>query len=131
MLHYSGFDVLVKYRKVVALSFMKCLGVDVDFVDAPLPRHFSMNVEKLVNVRYLENLLHYKFNDPSLHVKMLTHGSYMIPTIPWCYQVLVDIIESLGGAIFVDSGLNKDTTFKCIRPRLEPSVIPQTIKPTL
>ncbi|PHU17758.1 Beta-D-glucosyl crocetin beta-1,6-glucosyltransferase [Capsicum chinense] len=43
-------------------------------------------------------------------------------------EVLGDIIESIGGAIFVDSGFDKDTTFKCIRPLLEPLVTPQTVK---
>ncbi|KAG5600285.1 hypothetical protein H5410_031655 [Solanum commersonii] len=267
--------------EVAALSFMKWLGVDIDFVDAPLPRHFPTNAEKLINVRYLESLLHYKFNDPSLLVEALTHGSYMLPEIPRCYQagdssyhyyqslrlcflntafvklaltsvpknstedgwkgfvyaleaiymqkqalkkvrdrleflgdavldyvvtahlyfkypgltpglitdlrsasvnnecyaqsavkaglhkhilhasqdlqrqilgtvedlkkldllstfgweaettfpkVLGDVIESLGGAIFVDSGFNKDTTFQSIRPLLEPLVTPQTVK---
>ncbi|XP_049381530.1 endoribonuclease Dicer homolog 2-like [Solanum stenotomum] len=210
--------------EVAALSFMKWLGVDINFVDAhaPMSRHFPMNAEKLVNVRYLESLLHYKFNDPSLLVEALTHGSYMLPEIPRCYQrleflgdavldyvvtahlyskypgltpglitdlrsasvnnecyaqsavkaglhkhilhasqdlqrqicstvedfeklnlvstfgweaettfpkVLGDVIESLGGAIFVDSGFDKDTTFQCIRPLLEPLVTPQTLKP--
>ncbi|XP_015166742.1 endoribonuclease Dicer homolog 2-like [Solanum tuberosum] len=208
--------------EVAALSFMKWLGVDINFVDAPMSRHFPMNAEKLVNVRYLESLLLYKFNDPSLLVEALTHGSYMLPEIPRCYQrleflgdavldyvvtahlyskypgltpglitdlrsasvnnecyaqsavkaglhkhilhasqdlqrqicstvedfdklnlvstfgweaettfpkVLGDVIESLGGAIFVDSGFDKDTTFQCIRPLLEPLVTPQTLKP--
>ncbi|KAK6775177.1 hypothetical protein RDI58_026178 [Solanum bulbocastanum] len=207
--------------EVAALSFMKWLGVDINFVDAPMSRHFPMNAEKLVNVRYLESLLHYKFSDPSLLVEALTHGSYMLPEIPRCYQrleflgdavldyvvtahlyskypgltpglitdlrsasvnnecyaqsavkaglhkhilhasqdlqrqicstvedfeklnlvstfgwgaettfpkVLGDVIESLGGAIFVDSGFDKDTTFQCIRPLLEPLVTPQTLK---
>ena len=74
--------------EVAALSFMKWLGVDINFVDAPMSRHFPMNAEKLVNVRYLESLLHYKFNDPSLLVEALTHGSYMLPEIPRCYQVI-------------------------------------------
>ncbi|XP_055829779.1 endoribonuclease Dicer homolog 2 [Solanum dulcamara] len=208
--------------EVAALSFMKWLGVDINFVDAPMSRHFPMNTEKLVNVRYLESLLHYKFNDPSLLVEALTHGSYMLPEIPRCYQrleflgdavldyvvtahlyfkypgltpglitdlrsasvnnecyaqsavkaglhkhilhasqdlqrqifstvedfekldlvstfgweaettfpkVLGDIIESLGGAIFVDSGFDKDITFQSIRPLLEPLVTPETLKP--
>ncbi|CAN4126648.1 unnamed protein product [Withania somnifera] len=75
--------------EVVALSFMKWLGVDMDFVDAPMSRHFPINAEKLVNVRYLENLLHYKFNDPSLLVEALLHGSYMLPEIPRCYQIIL------------------------------------------
>ncbi|XP_060186301.1 endoribonuclease Dicer homolog 2-like isoform X1 [Lycium barbarum] len=207
--------------EVAALSFMKWLGLDIDFVDAPMPRHFPMNAEKLVNVRYLESMLHYKFNDPSLLVEALTHGSYMLPEIPRCYQrleflgdavldyvvtahlyfkypgltpglitdlrsasvnnecyaysavkaglhkyilhasqelqrqifgtvkdcekldlvstfgweaetafpkVLGDVIESLAGAIFVDSSFNKDVTFQSIRPLLEPLITPQTIK---
>ncbi|MCD7462893.1 Dicer-like protein 2 [Datura stramonium] len=196
---------------------MKWLGLDIDFVDAPMPRNFPMNAEKLVNIRYFESLLHYKFHDPSLLVEALTHGSYMLPEIPRCYQrleflgdavldyvvtthlyfkylgvtpgpitdlrsasannecyaqsavkaglhkhilhasqdlqrqifrtvedfekldlvstfgweaetafpkVLGDFIESLSGAIFVDSGFDKDTTFQSIRPLLEPLVTP-------
>ncbi|CAN4126640.1 unnamed protein product [Withania somnifera] len=207
--------------EVAALLFMKCLGMDIYFVDPPVPRHFPMNAEKIVNVRFLEKLLHYKFNDPSLLVEALTHGSYMLPEIPRCYQrleflgdavldyvvtahlyfkypgltpglitdlrsasvnnecyaqsavkaglhkhilhasqdlqrqifstvedfekvdlvstfgweaettfpeVLGDVIESLAGAIFVDSGFNKDITFLSIRPLLEPLITPQTIK---
>ncbi|XP_047256670.1 endoribonuclease Dicer homolog 2-like [Capsicum annuum] len=207
--------------EVAALSFMKWLGLEIDFANAPLPRHFPVNAEKLVNVRYLESLLHYKFHDPSLLVEALTHGSYMLPEIPRCYQrleflgdavldyavtaylyfkypgltpglitdlrsasvnnecyaqsavkaglhkhilhasqelqrqisrtaedfglldlvstfgweaettfpkVLGDVIESLAGAIFVDSGFNKDITFRSIRPLLEPLITPQTIK---
>ncbi|CAN4114972.1 unnamed protein product [Withania somnifera] len=207
--------------EAAALSFMKWLGIDINFVDAPTPRHFPMNADKLVNVRYLENLLHYKFNDPSLLVEALTHGSFMIPEIPRCYQrleflgdavldyvvtkhlyfkyprltpglitdlrsasvnnecyalcavkaglhkhilhasqdlqrqifstvedfekldlvstfgyeaestfpkVLGDVIESLAGAVFVDSGFDKYTTFQSIRPLLEPLVTPHTVK---
>lgn len=207
--------------EVAALSFMKWLGIDIDFVDAPSPRHFPMNAEKLVNVRYLESLLHYKFHDPSLLVEALTHGSYMLPEIPRCYQrleflgdavldyavtahlyfkypglspglitdlrsasvnnecyaqaavkaglhkhilhasqdlqrqivntvlsfekldpgstfgwesettfpkVLGDVIESLAGAIFVDSGFNKDIVFQSVRTLLEPLITPDTVK---
>ncbi|NP_001316343.1 endoribonuclease Dicer 2d isoform X3 [Solanum lycopersicum] len=207
--------------EVAALSFMKWLGVDINFVDAPTSRHLPVNAEKLVNVRYLESLLHYKFNDPSLLVEALSHGSCMLPDIPRCYKrleflgdavldyvvtthlyfkypgltpglitdlrsasvnnecyalsavkaglhdhilydlqvlqrhisstvedfkklnlvstfgweaettypkVLADVIESLAGAIFVDSGFNQDTTFLCIRPLLEPLITPQTLK---
>ncbi|XP_049381531.1 endoribonuclease Dicer homolog 2-like [Solanum stenotomum] len=207
--------------EVAAFSFMKWLGVDINFVDAPISRHFPMKAEKPVNVRYLESLLHYKFNNPSLLVEALTHGSYMLPEIPRCYQrleflgdavldyvvtthlyfqypgltpglitdlrsasvnnecyalsavkaclhkhilhdsqdllrhifstvedfkkldlvstfgweveatfpkVLADLIESLAGAIFVDSGFNEDTTFQSIRPLLEPLITPQTLK---
>ena len=35
-----------------------------------------------------KSLLHYKFHDPSLLIKELTHGSYILPEIPRCYQHL-------------------------------------------
>ncbi|XP_015166709.1 endoribonuclease Dicer homolog 2-like [Solanum tuberosum] len=81
--------------EVAALSLMKWLGMDIDFVDAPIQRHFPLNAEKLVNIRYFESLLHYKFHDPSLLVEALTHESYMLPEIPRCYQRL----EFLGDAV--------------------------------
>lgn len=43
-------------------------------------------------------------------------------------QVLGDVIESLAGAIFVDSGYRKDVVFESIRPLLEPLVSPETLK---
>ncbi|KAK6802664.1 hypothetical protein RDI58_000447 [Solanum bulbocastanum] len=55
---------------------MKWLGLHIDFVDAPMPRYFHVNAEKLVNDWYFESLLHYKFHDPSLLVEALTQGSY-------------------------------------------------------
>jgi endoribonuclease Dicer len=42
-------------------------------------------------------------------------------------QVLGDIIESLAGAIFVDSGYDKEAVWKSIRPLLEPLVTPDTL----
>ncbi|XP_052734804.1 endoribonuclease Dicer homolog 2 isoform X3 [Vigna angularis] len=42
--------------------------------------------------------------------------------------VLADVIESIAGAIFVDSGYKKEIVFKSIRPLLEPLVTPETAK---
>jgi endoribonuclease Dicer len=42
-------------------------------------------------------------------------------------QVLGDIIESLAGAILVDSGYNKEIVWQSIRPLLEPLVTPDTL----
>ncbi|WMV07328.1 hypothetical protein MTR67_000713 [Solanum verrucosum] len=68
--------------EVAALPFMKWLWLHSNFVDAPMPRHFPVNPEKLVNVWYFESLLHYKFNYPSVLVEALTQGSYMLLEIP-------------------------------------------------
>ncbi|KAI9117778.1 hypothetical protein K1719_011193 [Acacia pycnantha] len=43
-------------------------------------------------------------------------------------KALGDIIESLAGAIMVDSGFNKDIVFKSIMPLLEPLITPETIQ---
>ncbi|KAK2977945.1 hypothetical protein RJ640_029400, partial [Escallonia rubra] len=43
-------------------------------------------------------------------------------------KVLGDVIESLAGAIFVDSGYNKETVFRSIGPLLEPMVTPETVR---
>ncbi|KAG6758162.1 hypothetical protein POTOM_038498 [Populus tomentosa] len=207
--------------EVLALFFMDWIGIKVDFMIVPYERHFQLQAEKFVNVRYLESLLNYSFRDPSLLVEALTHGSYMLPEIPSCYQrleflgdavldylitmhlykeypgmspglltdlrsasvnndcyaqaavkgglhkhilytsqdlhkhivetveifqksslgstfgwesetsfpkVLGDVIESLAGAILVDSGYNKEIVFQSIRPLLEPLITPETVR---
>nr|CAD1820291.1 unnamed protein product [Ananas comosus var. bracteatus] len=205
-----------------ALIFMKSIGMEIEFhkqmvVEKPV----LANPEMLINVKQLEELLNYKFNDPSLLVEALTHGSYQMPDIPRCYQrleflgdavldhlstvylfykypgispglltdlrsasvnndcyahaavkaglhkhirhassalhrqmtfylenfgqpssgssygwesgvalpkVLGDVIESLAGAIYVDSGCNKETVWTSIKLLLEPIVTPETIE---
>lgn len=44
------------------------------------------------------------------------------------WQVLGDIIESLAGAILVDSNYDKERVFRSIRPLLEPLVTPETVR---
>uniref|UniRef100_K4AU10 RNase III domain-containing protein n=1 Tax=Solanum lycopersicum TaxID=4081 RepID=K4AU10_SOLLC len=39
---------------VAALSFMKLIRMDIDFIYAPILRNFIVNAKNLVNVRYLE-----------------------------------------------------------------------------
>ncbi|XP_077223801.1 endoribonuclease Dicer homolog 2-like [Tasmannia lanceolata] len=43
-------------------------------------------------------------------------------------KVLGDVIESIAGAILIDSGFNKEAVFERIMPVLEPLVTPETIK---
>ncbi|KAG8390725.1 hypothetical protein BUALT_Bualt01G0113300 [Buddleja alternifolia] len=163
--------------EIAALSFMSWLGITVDFVSIPYTRNVAVNPELHVDIKCLESLLNYKFQDVTLLVEALTHGSYMLPEIPGCYQrleflgdavldycitmhlhhkypglspglltdlrsasvnndcyaqstikVLGDVIESLGGAILVDSGYNKDTVFQSMRPLLEPLVTPAMLR---
>lgn len=74
--------------ETAALLFMYWMGIKVDFHITPYERHFQVHAEKLINVSHLESLLNYSFHDPSLLVEALTHGSYMLPEIPRCYQVI-------------------------------------------
>ncbi|KAF3970735.1 hypothetical protein CMV_005595 [Castanea mollissima] len=206
--------------ETAALLFMYWMGIKVDFHITPYERHFQVHAEELIDVRCLESLLNYSFHDPSLLVEALTHGSYMLPEIPRCYQrleflgdavldylmtlhfynkypelspglltdmrsasvnndcyartavkfglhkhilyasqdlqrhivvtvdsfeklssestfgwesqttfpkVLADVIESLAGAILVDSGYNKEIVFQSMRPLLEPLITPETV----
>ncbi|GAA0158861.1 hypothetical protein LIER_15782 [Lithospermum erythrorhizon] len=207
--------------ELLALSFMEWLGIKVDLVHVPYERVFSVRPERYLNVKYLEGFLKYSFNDPCLLLEALTHGSYMLPEIPRCYQrlefigdsvldflvtvhlykkypglspgmltdlrsasvnnegyaqsalkaelhkhllhssqelhrqlaitvstfeqssmnstfgwdseftlpkVLGDVIESIAGAILVDSKYDTELVFRCMRPLLEPLVTPETVK---
>ncbi|KAL7586046.1 endoribonuclease Dicer homolog 2 [Lactuca sativa] len=207
--------------ELAALSFMRWIGISVDFVNTPYTRALTLHPEKYVNIQYFESLLNYSFRDVSLLVEAITHGSYMLPEIPKCYQrleflgdavldymitvhlynkypgmspgmltdlrsasvnndcyaqsavkyelhkhilhgsqdlhraivttvhefdqlsmkstfgwesetsfpkVLGDVIESIAGAILVDSGYDKDKVFQSIRPLLDPLVTPETLK---
>ncbi|XP_050208113.1 endoribonuclease Dicer homolog 2-like [Mercurialis annua] len=207
--------------EIAALFFLDWIGIKACFTFIPYERGFEMKPDKYLNIRHLESLLKYTFKDPCLLVEALTHGSYMLPEIPRCYQrleflgdavldylitlhlyekypgmspglltdmrsasvnndcyassaireglhkhilhasqklhkdiiftvtnykkcssdstfgwdseiafpkVLGDVIESLAGAIFVDSGYNKEVVFNSIRPLLEPLITPETIK---
>lgn len=75
-----------------ALLFMDWVGIKVSFNKIPYTRHFHIQPEKLVHVSHLESQLKYSFHDRTLLVEALTHGSYMLPEIPRCYQVFTVVI---------------------------------------
>ncbi|KAK4744261.1 hypothetical protein SAY87_010573 [Trapa incisa] len=203
------------------IMFLEWLGIKVDFKVSLYEKRFNLNPEKLVNIKQVETILGYTFQDPTLLVEALTHGSFMLQDIPTCYQrleflgdavldylitnhlyskypglspglitdmrsasvnndcyalsavkvglhkhllhasqtlhrdiantvrnshkfaaeftygwesdisfpkVLGDIIESLAGAILVDSGYNKQKVFDSISPLLEPLITPETLQ---
>lgn len=207
--------------EIPALKFMNWIGIDVDLEFIPYKTNLQLPADKIINIKHLESLLNYEFRNPALLVEALTHGSYMLPEIPRCYQrleflgdavldyaitmhfyniypgmspelltdmrsasvnnncyalsavkaglqkhilytshqmhkeisatvinfqklssestfgwesetsfpkVLGDVIESLAGAIFVDSEYNKEIVFQSIRVLLEPLMTPETVK---
>ncbi|KAK1385797.1 hypothetical protein POM88_023532 [Heracleum sosnowskyi] len=72
--------------EVAALSVMTWLGVEVNFLNIPYKRSFPAHPEKLINLSSLDSILKYSFKDASLLVEALTHGSFMLPQVPQCYQ---------------------------------------------
>ncbi|KAF0920587.1 hypothetical protein E2562_035731 [Oryza meyeriana var. granulata] len=79
-----------------AFLMLKSLGMNIEFhTEIPVERKFSTNAEEFINVRSLEAMLGYKFNDSSLLLEALTHGSYQTSGPTACYQRL----EFLGDAI--------------------------------
>lgn len=74
--------------ELAALSFMEWLGIKINFVNVPYERNFPVQPEKFLNINDLESMLKYSFRDATLLVEALTHGSYMLPQIPGCYQVM-------------------------------------------
>uniref|UniRef100_K4ATY7 RNase III domain-containing protein n=1 Tax=Solanum lycopersicum TaxID=4081 RepID=K4ATY7_SOLLC len=118
---------------VAALLFMKWIEMDIDFIDAPILRHFIVNAKKLVNVRYLEITATLNVSRPfaaSLH-KHILHSSLdlqrqicytvencekldIVSTFGWESEttfpiVVEDVVRTFIGAIFVDSIFEKDT----------------------
>lgn len=79
--------------EAAAVAFIGWLGIKVDFVNVLYKRQFPVQPEKLVNIIFFESLLNYSFRDASLLVEALTHGSYMLPEIPGCYQVIFCILN--------------------------------------
>ncbi|PVH31546.1 hypothetical protein PAHAL_9G175900 [Panicum hallii] len=69
-----------------AYFFMKSLGMDIEFHNMPIERKVTIKSEEFINRRSLEEMLGYDFNDPSLLVEALTHGSYQIAGTTACYQ---------------------------------------------
>uniref|UniRef100_J3LQI0 Uncharacterized protein n=2 Tax=Oryza brachyantha TaxID=4533 RepID=J3LQI0_ORYBR len=206
-----------------AFLMMKSLGMNIEFyTEIPVERKLSIKAEEFINVRTLEVMLGYKFNDPSLLLEALTHGSYQTSGPTACYQrleflgdavldhlftvyyyskypectpelltdlrsasvnnncyahaavksglnkyilhssselhrkmsyylenfgqsftgpshgweagiglpkVLGDVIESIAGAIYVDSRSNKDVVWRSMKRLLEPLATPETIEP--
>lgn len=80
--------------EMAALSFMGWLGIQVDLVNTSYIREVPLQPNRYINIEYLQSLLNYKFRDASLFVEALTHGSYMLPEIPKCYQVTKHIYLS-------------------------------------
>uniref|UniRef100_K4AU29 RNase III domain-containing protein n=1 Tax=Solanum lycopersicum TaxID=4081 RepID=K4AU29_SOLLC len=68
---------------VAALSFIKWIKMDIDFIDARILRHFIVNSKKLVNVWYLEITATLQVSRPFAHLKFL--GDVMLYYVVTAY----------------------------------------------
>ncbi|KAG2547662.1 hypothetical protein PVAP13_9KG468200 [Panicum virgatum] len=84
-----------------AYIFLKSLGMGIEFHNMPVERKVTIKSEDFINLRSLEEMLCYNFNDPSLLVEALTHGSYQIAGTTACYQLHAPVqrLEFLGDAV--------------------------------
>ena len=73
--------------EVAAYRFLQSLGMDIVFHKILVERKIKFKAEEFINLKSLELTLGYHFNDPSLLVEALTHGSYQIAGPTSCYQV--------------------------------------------
>ncbi|RLN39642.1 hypothetical protein C2845_PM01G36130 [Panicum miliaceum] len=85
-----------------AYIFLKSLGMDIEFHNMPVGRKVTIKSEEFINLRSLEETLYYNFNDPSLLVEALTHGSYQIAGTTACYQRLEFLGDAVLDHIFTD-----------------------------
>ncbi|AQK64396.1 dicer-like 105 [Zea mays] len=85
-----------------AYIFLKSLGMDIEFHKMPIERVITIKAEEFINVKSLELLLDYSFNDPSLLMEALTHGSYQIAGTTPCYQRLEFLGDAVLDHIFTD-----------------------------
>ncbi|WOK91952.1 endoribonuclease [Canna indica] len=98
-------------------------GLLTDLRSASVNNNFYAHAA--VKAKLNKHILHHSFE---LHKQMtvfLEHGLDAGRDPP---KVLGDIIESIAGAIYVDSGYNKETVWKSIKPLLEPIVTPDTVE---
>lgn len=81
---------LTSAGELAAFKFLEWIGMKIGFhKETVVERSLFPRVEKYINLKALEALLKYNFNNPSLLLEALTHGSYQVPDTPRCYQVFL------------------------------------------
>ncbi|OEL21951.1 Endoribonuclease Dicer-like protein 2b [Dichanthelium oligosanthes] len=99
-----------------AFHFIKSLGMDVELhSEMPYERKIITKSEEIIDVRSLETMLGYVFNDRSLLIEALTHSSYN--TAGPCYERL----EFLGDAVL--DHIITDYFYKLYYPGCTPALL--------
>ncbi|KAL2236099.1 UNVERIFIED_CONTAM: Endoribonuclease Dicer 3a [Sesamum indicum] len=116
-----------------ALSLMKWLGVEAEVElslidDAIRVASLYSYAPKAEDIFILESKLGYIFSTKGLLLEAITHATEPDQGVRYCYQVLGDLVESIAGAILIDSSLNLDKVWKVFKPLLSPIVTPDKLE---
>ncbi|CAN6310317.1 unnamed protein product [Urochloa humidicola] len=99
-----------------AFHFIKSLGMDVDLhIEMQEERKIITKYDEIIDVRSIETMLDYVFNDRSLLIEALTHSSYNIAGP--CYERL----EFLGDAVL--DHILTDYFYKLYYPGCTPALL--------
>jgi endoribonuclease Dicer len=77
--------------ELAAVHFIKSLGMDVELHSKmQVERIIATKSEEFIDMKSLQTILGYVFNDSSLLIEALTHSSYNIAGITACNEVNLD-----------------------------------------
>ncbi|KAK3027516.1 hypothetical protein RJ639_040231, partial [Escallonia herrerae] len=116
---------------IAALQLMKWFGIDSE-LDPSLVNEVIRSASlrsytpKAKEIEALESKLGYIFSVKGLLLEAMTHASEA--GVCYCYQALGDLMESIAGALLIDSHLNLDQVWKIFRPLLSPIVTPDNLE---
>nr|XP_019070569.1 endoribonuclease Dicer homolog 3a isoform X1 [Solanum lycopersicum] len=118
---------------VAALKLMKWLGFKAELEpslveDAINTASLYSYTPKAKDIEDLELKLAYKFSIKGLLLEAITHATVQELEAGYSYQVLGDLVESIAGAVLIDTKLNLDEVWKIFKPLLSPIVTPDKLE---
>nr|CAB3475177.1 unnamed protein product [Digitaria exilis] len=116
-----------------AFSVLKWLQIDIKIEEYLIMKAMSSAclrnyLPKVDDLELLETKLGYAFSVKGFLLEALTHPSQQESGATYCYQVLGDIVESIAGAILIDTKLDLDVVWGVFKPLLSPIVTPENLE---
>nr|CAB3479195.1 unnamed protein product [Digitaria exilis] len=116
-----------------AFSVLKWLQIDIKIEEDLIMKAMSSAclrnyLPKVDDLELLETKLGYAFSVKGFLLEALTHPSQQESGATYCYQVLGDIVESIAGAILIDTKLDLDVVWGVFKPLLSPIVTPENLE---
>eukprot|EP00253_Pinus_taeda_P020474 PITA_20474 len=103
------------------LTFLRSRNVDTEKFARVCVKH-GFHQYLLLNSPALQRIIEDFVKDIEDESKSFRCGDFKPP------KVLADIVESIAGAVFVDSGYSEDRVWEVFKPLLEPLVSPETLE---